>query len=94
MELKSIANAEEIVRQITESRALLEYTEKTVREPGRLIDLTCKLQLRDDCSALRRLLKKTRPDKMTEKDLRNLRLATERLKTTSENIFRIYTTEE
>ena len=94
MELKSIANAEEIVRQITESRALLEYTEKTVREPGRFIDLTCKLQLRDDCSALHRLLKKTRPDKMTEKDLRNLRLATERLKTTSENIFRIYTTEE
>lgn len=94
MELKSNANAEEIVRQVTESRALLEYTEKTAREPGRFIDLTCKLQLRDDCSALRRLLKKTRPDKMTEKDLRNLRLATERLKTTSENIFRIYTTEE
>lgn len=81
-------NAEKIVRQIYESKALLEQTEKAMREPGRFLDLTCRLQLRDDCSALRRKLKKIRPDKMTGKELEELRLMTIRLKTTSENILK------
>jgi len=81
-------DAEQIVKQIYESKALLEQTEKAMKEPGRFLDLTCKLQLRDDCSALRRKLKKLRPDKMTMKDLEELRLMTLRLKTTSENILK------
>lgn len=82
------SNAEQIVKQIYESRALLERTEKAMREPGRFLDLTCKLQLRDDCSALRRKLKKLRPDKMTMDQLEELRLLTTRLSTTSENILK------
>lgn len=81
-------DAEQIVKQIYESKALLEQTEKAMREPGRFLDLTCKLQLRDDCSALRRKLKKVRPDKMTAEQLEDLRLMTLRLKTTSENILK------
>lgn len=84
-------NAEQIVKQIMESTELLEYTKKAMKEPGRCIDLTCKMMLRDDCIALKQRLKKYRPDKMTAKDLEDLRLATERLKTTSENILSRYT---
>lgn len=81
-------DAEQIVKQIYESKALLEQTQKTMKEPGRFLDLTCKLQLRDDCNALKRKLKKIRPDKMTMQELEELRLMTIRLKTTSENILK------
>lgn len=90
MGLTSNPNAEQIVKQIMESEALLKKTQAAVKEPGRFIDLTCKLQLRDDCNALKRMLKKLRPEKMTEIELEELRLATERLNTTSENILNFY----
>lgn len=88
MKINSGADAEQIVKQIYESRALLDQTEKAMKEPGRFLDLTCKLQLRDDCSALRRSLKKIKPEKMTAEELEALRLMTLRLKTTSENILK------
>ena len=90
MGLTSNANAEQIVKQIMESETLLKNTQAAMKEPGRYIDLTCKMMLRDDCIALKHRLKKLRPEKMTEKDLEDLRLATERLKTTSENILSYY----
>ena len=86
------ANAEAIVKQIYESQTLLEDTQKKMKEPGRLIDLTCKMSLRDNCVAVKQRLKK-RPDKMTEKDLEELRLATERLRTIADHIFDIYKNE-
>lgn len=88
MKNHSGVEAEQIVKQIYESKALLEQTEKAMKEPGRFLDLTCKLQLRDDCSALRRRLKKIKPEKMTAEELTSLRLLTLRLKTTSENILK------
>ena len=90
MDLNSNPNAEQIVKQVMESESLLKRTQEAMKEPGRYIDLTCKLQLRDDCNALKRRLKKLRPEKMTAKELEELRLATERLKTTSENILNFY----
>lgn len=88
MKIDTGRDAEQIVKQIYESQALLEQTEKAMREPGRFLDLTCKLQLRDDCSALRKKLRKIRPDKMTMEQLEELCLMTIRLKTTSENILK------
>lgn len=88
MKIDTGRDAEQIVKQICESQALLEQTEKAMREPGRFLDLTCKLQLRDDCSALRKKLRKIHPDKMTMEQLEELRLMTIRLKTTSENILK------
>ncbi len=90
MGLNSNPNAEQIVRQVMESESLLKKTQEAMKEPGRYIDLTCKLQLRDDCNVLKRRLKKLRPEKMTAEELEELRLATERLKTTSENILNFY----
>lgn len=88
MRTDSGRDAEQIVKQIYESKALLEQTEKAMKEPGRFLDLTCKLQLRDDCSALRKKLKKLKPDKMTMEELEALRLMTIRLQTTAENILK------
>ena len=90
MKPTSNINAEAIVKQIYESQALLEDTKKKMKEPGRFIDLTCKMSLRDNCIAVKQRLKKVRPDKMTEKDLEELRLATERLRTIADNVFEIY----
>ncbi|MBR5510017.1 MAG: hypothetical protein IKV59_08180 [Lachnospiraceae bacterium] len=90
MSLTFNPNAEQIVLLITESENLLKKTQAALKEPGRYIDLTCKLMLRDDCSALKKKLKKIRPEKMTEKDVEDLRLTFERLKTTSENILNLY----
>lgn len=92
MKPTSNVNAEAIVKQICESKALLEDTQKKMKEPGRFIDLTCKMSLRDNCIAVKQRLKK-RPDKMTEKDLEELRLATERLRTIADNVFKIYPNE-
>lgn len=88
MKIDTGRDAEQIVKQIYESKALLEQTEKAMKEPGRFLDLTSKLQLRDDCSALKRKLKKIRPDKMTMDELEALRILTIRLKTTSENLLK------
>lgn len=93
MGLTANPNAEQIVKQIMESEALLKKTQAAMKEPKRYIDLTCKMMLRDDCTALKHRLKKVRPEKMTAKDLEDLRLATERLKTTSENILSHYPAE-
>lgn len=82
------SHAEQIVKQIYESRALLEQTEKAMKAPGLFLDLTSRLQLRDDCSSLRKKLKKLRPDKMTPDDLEALRSLTIRLRTSAENILK------
>ena len=81
-------DAEQIVKQIYESRALLEQTEKAMKTPGLFLDLTSRLQLRDDCSALRRKLKKLQPNKMTPDELEILRNLTIRLRTSAENILK------
>ena len=52
------------------------------------MDLTCKLQLRDDCAAIEKLIKKIEKGKYKQKDLEGLKLAIIRLQTTSDGILK------
>ena len=73
---------------IVNGRTLVDETRKLVKEQGWEVDLTCKLQLRDDCAAIEKLIKKIEKGKYKQKDLEGLKLATIRLQTTSDGILK------
>lgn len=73
---------------IVNGRTLVEETRKLVKEQGWEVDLTCKLQLRDDCAAIEKLIKKIQKGNYRQKDLEGLKLAIVRLQTTSDGILR------
>ena len=65
-----------------------QFAEPLVKEQGWEVDLTCKLQLRDDCAAIEKLIKKIEKGKYKQKDLEGLKLAIIRLQTTSDGILK------
>lgn len=71
---------------IVNGQTLVDETRKQVKE--KFIDLTSKLQLRDDCAAVEKLIKKLQRGKFKQKDIDNLKLAVIRLQTTSEEILK------
>ena len=73
---------------IINAQTLVDKTRERMKEKGWEVDLTCKLQLRDDCGAVERLIKKIRTGRYKAKDTEALKLAVMRLQTTSEGILK------
>lgn len=70
---------------IVNAKTLVEETKERIKsQPGR-VDLTCRLQLRDDCNAIERAIKKV-AKRCTEKEIENLRLSIVRLQTSANGI--------
>ena len=73
----------EVKLLIVNAQELVEKTKIGIKEKGYLIGLVGKGQLKDDCKAVERLIKKITKGKAKEKDFEELKLAVIRLKTTS-----------
>lgn len=71
---------------VVNGQNLVEETRALTKE--KRPDLTSKLQLRDDCAAVEKAIKKLKKGKLKEKDVENLRLAVIRLETTSYEILK------
>lgn len=88
--MKNIENLNDLSTEvkilIVTGQTLVDETRKQVKE--KFVDLTSKLQLRDDCAAVEKLIKKLQKGKFKQKDIDNLRLAIVRLQTTSGEILK------
>lgn len=76
----------EIKVMIVNGQTLVDDTRKRVK--GSEADLTGRLQLRDDCFAVEKAIKKLEKGKYKQKDVEGLRLAIIRLQTTSNGILK------
>ena len=73
----------EVKLQIVEARTLAEEVKKEMKMPGRRLDLTSQMQLKDDCRAIDTIIRKFAKGKGIEKLRQELGLAVTRLETTS-----------
>lgn len=76
----------EIKLQIVKAQTLADETRTRMKKPGVYLDLTCKVELRNDCAEVERLIKKIGKSKNPAKEVKKLEQVTLRLKTVSENI--------
>lgn len=68
---------------IVNAQSLVDRTKDAMKEKRTEVDLTGKFQLRDDCKAIEKLIKKFSSGKASEKDVKALEVAVIRLKTTA-----------
>ena len=68
-----------------EGQQLLMKAENALSKVGKKLDKEEKKLIKSDCSELRKLLSKAKPEKMTESDLSEIRQAMQRLETSSAN---------
>jgi len=68
-----------------EGQQLLMKAENALSKVGKKLDKEEKKLIKADCAALRKLLSKAKPEKMTESDLSEIRQAMQRLETSSAN---------
>ena len=68
-----------------EAQMLLNKAENAVNKVGKKLDKEEKKLIKADCAALRKLLSKAKPEKMTESDLGEIRQAMQRLESSSAN---------
>lgn len=68
---------------IVNGQALVDKTKVAMKEKRLDIDLTGRMQLRDDCKAVEKIIKKFESGKTKESDAKNLELAIIRLQTTA-----------
>ena len=68
---------------IVNAQTLVDKTKSAMKEKRTEIDLTGKFQLKDDCKAIEKLIKKFSAGKANEKDVKALELAVIRLQTTA-----------
>lgn len=73
---------------LVQAQTQLDQTRKEMKERGLSVDLTGRLQLRDDCRALEQSIKKIAKGKYKEKDVEALKLAMIRLNTVAEGVLR------
>lgn len=73
----------EVKLLIVNAQALVDKTKNAMKEKRTEIDLTGKFQLKDDCKAIEKIIKKFSSGKAGEKDAQALELAIIRLKTTA-----------
>lgn len=74
---------------IVNAQALVDKTKTGVKEKRTEVDLTGKFQLRDDCKAIEKLIKKIQAGNIDEKTIRDLNLAVIRLQTTAGALLKI-----
>lgn len=79
----------EVKIQIVNAQALVDRTKTTMKEKRTEVDLTGKFQLKDDCKAIEKLIKKFSAGKAAEKDVKELELAIIRLQTTAGALLQI-----
>ena len=75
----------EMMEITNQAQMLLNKAENAVNKVGKKLDKEEKKLIKSDCSELRKLLSKTKPEKMTETDLNDIRQAMQRLETSSAN---------
>ena len=68
---------------IVNAQSLVDRTKDAMKEKRTEVDLTGKFQLRDDCKAIEKQIKKFSSGKASEKDVKALEDAVIRLKTTA-----------
>lgn len=68
---------------IVNAQSLVDRTKEAMKEKRTEVDLTGKFQLRDDCKAIEKLIKKFSSGKAGEKDVKALEVAVIRLQTTA-----------
>ena len=68
---------------IVNAQSLVDRTKDAMKEKRTEVDLTGKFQLRDDCRAIEKLIKKFSSGKAGEKDVKALEVAVIRLQTTA-----------
>lgn len=73
-----------------ESKSLLAKTQQAMKNAGKSLEKTEKKQLKADCSALEKSLKKIRLDKVSETDVQNLKAAKEQLEASSARVREIF----
>ena len=73
----------EVKMLIVNAQSLVDRTKEGVKAKRTEVDLTGKFQLKDDCKAIEKLIKKFKAGKATEKDVKALELAVIRLQTTA-----------
>ena len=73
-----------------EAKSLLAKTQQAMKNAGKSLEKAEKKQLKSDCTALEKCLKKIRLDKVSEMDVQNLRAAKEQLETSSARIREIF----
>jgi len=72
-----------------EAEALIYKTEQALSSAGKKIEKTKKAQIKDELSKLKKLVKKTKPDTITEEEAREIRYAKEQLENTAEDLFQM-----
>lgn len=73
----------EVKLLIVNAQALVDKTKIAMKEKRTEVDLTGKFQLKDDCKAIEKLIKKFSGGKASEKDVKALEVAIIRLQTTA-----------
>lgn len=68
---------------IVNAQSLVDRTKAAMKEKRTDIDLTGKFQLRDDCKAIEKIIKKFTAGKVSDKEIKALELAVIRLQTTA-----------
>ena len=68
---------------IVNAQTLVDKTKAAVKEKRTEVDMTGKFQLKDDCKAIEKIIKKFSAGKANEKDVKTLELAIVRLQTTA-----------
>ena len=68
---------------IVNAQTLVDKTKVAVKEKRTEVDMTGKFQLKDDCKAIEKIIKKFKAGKASENDVKALELAVVRLQTTA-----------
>ena len=68
---------------IVNAQALVDKTKNAMKEKRTEVDLIGKFQLKDDCKAIEKIIKKFASGKASDKDVKALELAVVRLQTTA-----------
>lgn len=73
---------------IVNAQTQLDSARAETKEKRLNIDLSAKMQLRDECAELERCIRKFEKGKFQDKDVEKLRMAAIRLKTVVDGVFR------
>ena len=74
---------------VGEAQQVLSKTEQAMSRVSKRLDKEEKKRVREDIAALRKLLMKARPEKLTDADVANLRSALEKLSQSGEHVIRL-----
>lgn len=74
---------------VGEAQQVLSKTEQAMSRVSKRLDKEEKKRVREDIAALRKLLMKARPEKITDADVANLRSALEKLSQSGEHVIRL-----